>query len=44
MTTKTENVIVRLTPQDKAKLQQEAEANLLSLSAHLRRKIFLDNE
>lgn len=42
--TKTENVIVRLSPQDKAKLQQEAKENLLSLSAHLRRKIFLDNE
>lgn len=44
MTTKTENVIVRLSPEDKAKLQQEAEANLLTLSAHLRRKIFLRNE
>ena len=38
---KTENIIVRLSPEDKAKLQQEAEENLLSLSAHIRRKIFL---
>lgn len=41
---KTENLIVRVTPQDKEKLKAEARENLLTLSAHLRRKIFLKNE
>jgi hypothetical protein len=41
---KTENVIVRITPQDKAKLLLEAQMNMLTLSAHCRRKMLLNNE
>jgi hypothetical protein len=40
---KTENIIVRLTTEEKNLLQQEAEKNLLTISAHIRRRLFLKN-